>query len=138
MKGERKSPTRMLMPRLNQLAPTFLIISILRISGGSRLWQARPLCFVAYTVACLFDANPYPSVVISSPHVDSILSTHDAGKEVRQPPAFATPMNGMSWRRPRVATHWPVSSFSSSRMRSAELSSTALVNRVLDPLFVSQ
>src|ERR1700686_2118066 len=31
MNGERKTPTRMFTPRLNQLEPTFLIISRLRI-----------------------------------------------------------------------------------------------------------
>src|ERR1700733_11463018 len=35
MKGERKTPTRMLTPRLNQLELTFLMISLLRIVLGS-------------------------------------------------------------------------------------------------------
>src|ERR1700733_6963267 len=35
MKGERKMPTRMLTPRLNQLELTFLMISLLRIVLGS-------------------------------------------------------------------------------------------------------
>src|ERR1700758_3164797 len=40
MKGERKIPTRILTPRLNQLEPTFLKISVLRIGyWGLRLEQ---------------------------------------------------------------------------------------------------
>src|ERR1700756_4760835 len=58
MKGERKTPTRILTPRLNQLEPTFLKISVLRIgywglrleqptrqhgwrSGGGNQWEKR-------------------------------------------------------------------------------------------------
>jgi hypothetical protein len=33
MKGERKMPTRILVPRLNQLALTFLKISVFRIAS---------------------------------------------------------------------------------------------------------
>jgi hypothetical protein len=40
MKGERKTPTRIVTPRLNQLEPTFLKISILRI-GYCGLWLER-------------------------------------------------------------------------------------------------
>src|SRR5579883_3495979 len=107
MKGDRKTPTRILTPRLNQLEPTFLKISARRIVSG----PARPLREeaghgqVQRTPSATGTVTSYPRRFIRSPHAASICCAHAGGKDVFHPPDLATRTKGMSRRRFLVATH---------------------------------
>src|ERR1700729_1699991 len=71
----------------------------------------------------------YPNDRIAGAHADSINATEPVGSACFQFPDLASRTNGLSWRVFCVSCHSCASLFSGSRMRLAELNSTALVRR---------
>src|SRR5271154_3803078 len=71
------------------------------------------------------ELNSYPRCRMIGPHARSIFATIGAGKSERHPPDPAARTNESSFRDPRVRPCRSVCAFSSFRILSAELRSTA-------------
>src|SRR5580698_6012237 len=74
------------------------------------------------------ELSSYPRLCIRSPHTDSIAATDSRSSCDFHPPAIAERTNGLSLRVFLVSTQLAASCFSSARIRSGELRSTARCN----------